>query len=131
MRYTPLGTLELLGIVFGSNGLFALITYMIQRYDSKKSGIKSLATKIDQLSESMAEMSAINARTHILRFSDELQDGVRHSQMYFRQVMEDIDTYNKFCEGHQSFRNSYTMASQQYIRDTYQRLLDKGEFKHE
>lgn len=117
--------------IIGSNALFAFLTYLIQRHDSKKSGIERIADKIDSLEGKMDENSAILARTHILRFSDELQNGVAHSQEYFHQQMDDIDTYDEFCEKHPTFRNSYTTLAQAHIKETYKTLLAKGEFKHE
>jgi hypothetical protein len=119
----------LVGVVLGSNGLFALITYLIQRNDSKRNGIAAMIRKIDELSNKVDENSAVLARTHILRFSDELQNGIDHSQEYLRQQMDDCDTYDKFCEAHPQFKNSYTVAAERHIKDTYQRLLDKGEFR--
>jgi hypothetical protein len=122
-----LGTI--IGLVLGSNGFFALITFLIQRHDSRRNGIEKVMEKIDALSNKVDENSAVLARTHILRFSDELQNGIDHSQEYFRQQMDDCDTYDSFCESHPQFKNSYTVAAEKHIKDTYQRLLDKGEFK--
>lgn len=119
----------ILGIVLGSNGLFALITYLIQRHDSRRNGIEKVMEKIDALSNKVDENSAVLARTHILRFSDELQNGIDHSQEYFRQQMDDCDTYDEYCREHPQFKNSYTVAAEKHIKCTYQRLLDKGEFK--
>jgi hypothetical protein len=121
----------LIGVVLGSNGLFALLTYLIQRHDSRKNGIAAIVEKIDALSNKVDENSAVLARTHILRFSDELQNGIVHSQEYFRQQMDDCDTYDSFCDEHPQFKNSFTVAAERHIKDTYQRLLDKGSFGHE
>lgn len=129
MGEKPLELGTVIGVVLGSNGLFALITFLIQRYDSKKNGIEKIMEKIDALSNKVDENSAVLARTHILRFSDELQNGIDHSQEYFRQQMDDCDTYDDYCSEHPNFKNSYTVAAEKHIKDTYQRLLDKGEFK--
>lgn len=119
----------LIAAIIGSNGLFALLTYLIQRHDSKRSGIEHIASKIDNLEKKVDENSAILARTHILRFSDELQNGVSHSQEYFHQQMDDCDTYDEYCAMHPGFKNSYTTLAEAHIKDTYKRLLEKGEFK--
>ena len=119
----------LIGVVLGSNGLFALLTYLIQRHDSKKNGIAAVIEKVDALSNKVDENAAVLARTHILRFSDELQNGIVHSQEYFHQQMDDCDTYDKYCNGHPQFKNSYTVAAESHIKTTYQNLLAKGEFK--
>ena len=36
----------IIGVVLGSNGLFALITYLIQRHDSKRNGIEKVMEKV-------------------------------------------------------------------------------------
>ena len=119
----------LIGVVLGSNGLFALLTYLIQRHDSRNNGIAAVIEKVDALSNKVDEHAAVLARTHILRFSDELQNGIVHSQEYFHQQMDDCDTYDKYCNGHPQFKNSYTVAAESHIKTTYQNLLAKGEFK--
>lgn len=117
--------------IIGSNALFAFLTYLIQRRDSQKNGIDRIAKQIEKLEQKVDENSAVLARTHILRFSDELQNGVTHSQEYFRQQMDDCDTYDDFCTAHPEFKNSYTILAEQHIKETYKHLLEKGEFKHE
>ena len=115
--------------IIGSSGLFSLIVFLIQRHDDKRNGIGKLMEKIDKLSDKVEENQAILARTHILRFSDEIQNGIAHSQEYYHQQMDDCDTYEKFCKKNPAFKNSYTSAAERHIKETYQRLLDKGEFK--
>ncbi|MBR3330708.1 MAG: hypothetical protein IKG25_05755 [Mogibacterium sp.] len=117
--------------IIGSNGIFALITLLIQRHDSKKNGVKRISEQLAELYDKVDENAAVLARTHILRFSDELQNGIVHSQEYFRQQMDDCDTYDKYCDKHPEFKNSYTILAEQHIKTTYQHLLEKGEFKHD
>ena len=124
-------TSAIIGAIVGSNGLFALITFLLQRHDSKKNGFRKLSEQVEKLSQKVDENSAVLARTHILRFSDELQNGITHSQEYFRQQMDDCDTYDAYCRDHKDFQNSYTVLAEQHIKETYRRLLEKGEFKHE
>lgn len=124
-------TSAILTAIVGSNGLFALITFLLQRHDNKKNGFSKLSEQVTELSNKVDENSAILARTHILRFSDELQNGMVHSQEYFRQQMDDCDTYDEYCRLHPEFKNSYTLLAEQHIKDTYAKLLQKGEFKHD
>ena len=124
-------TATIISAIIGSNGLFALLTFLLQRHDNKKNGIQKISEQLTELSDRVAENAALLARTHILRFSDELQNGVVHSQEYFRQQMDDCDTYDQYCAQHPEFKNSYTVLAEQHIKTTYQRLLEKGEFKHE
>lgn len=124
-------TATIIGAIVGSNGLFALLTFLLQRHDSKKNGIQKMNEQLAALNSKVDENAAVLARTHILRFSDELQNGIIHSQEYFRQQMDDCDTYDKYCAANPGFQNSYTVLAEEHIKETYRHLLDKGEFKHD
>lgn len=118
----------LIGAVFASSGFWAFIQFLINRYDGSRTELRRIAEQVAKLNEKVDANSAVLARTHILRFDDELLNGVSHSQEYFRQQMDDIDTYEDFCTHHPEFRNSYTTIASEHIRDTYKKLLDKREF---
>lgn len=123
--------ISIITAIIGSNGLFSLLLYIFQKIDSKRNGVTKISEQLSDLSDKVDENAAVLARTHILRFSDELQNGIVHSQEYFRQQMDDCDTYDKYCEKHPEFKNSYTILAEQHIKTTYQHLLEKGEFKHD
>lgn len=123
--------ISIITAIIGSNGLFSLLLYIFQKIDSKRNGVTKISEQLSDLSDKVDENAAVLARTHILRFSDELQNGIVHSQEYFRQQMDDCDTYDKYCDKHPEFKNSYTVLAEQHIKTTYQHLLEKGEFKHE
>ena len=123
--------ISIITAIIGSNGLFSLLLYIFQKIDSKRNGVTKISEQLSDLSDKVDENAAVLARTHILRFSDELQNGIVHSQEYFRQQMDDCDTYDKYCDKHPEFKNSYTILAEHHIKTTYQHLLEKGEFKHE
>ena len=117
--------------IFASSGFWALVQYLINRNDGTKKELQSISAQVAALAEKVDSNSAVLARTHILRFDDELLNGVQHSKEYFRQQMDDIDTYEDFCKNHPEFRNSYTTIASEHIRDTYKHLLEKHEFGRE
>ena len=120
--------------ILGSGALFTFIQFLIQRHDTKKNieakmdaNQQELSKKIDnvsgevkEVSEQLAEHKAVLARTHILRFADELRTGT-HSREYFEQQLQDIDTYDKYCETHPNFANGLTRMASQFIKDEYRR----------
>ena len=108
--------------VIGSNALFSFVQFLVTRADNKK----NIEKKIDKLSEKVDENAAILARTHILRFSDEIKNGVIHSREYWRQQLDDCDLYARFCESHPNFKNSYTETADEHIRETYKDLVKQG-----
>lgn len=117
--------------VFASSGFWAFIQYLINHHDGTRKELQAISAQVARLAEKVDSNAAVLARTHILRFDDELLNGVVHSQEYFRQQMDDIDTYEDFCKAHPDFRNSYTTIASEHIRDTYKKLLEKREFSVE
>lgn len=116
--------------LLGSTAIWQSVTWFIDRYDKRKKSnedimkeVKMVSCKVDDLALKVDENQAILSRTHILRFSDEIRNGVVHSNDYWRQQMQDCDTYERFCEDHPDFRNNYTEMANKYIKDTYENLL--------
>ena len=109
--------LKIAGLVLGSGALFSFLQFIIQRYDNKK----GMQKQIDKIYDRMDERDAIQARTHILRFNDELENGMKHSKDYFRQQIQDIDTYEEYCRTHPDFANGLTVMASKYIKSEYER----------
>ena len=135
------GLKDIVITIIASGAVFSFIQFLIQRYDTKK----GLEKKIDEVQETMtnevgevrkdvcgvrndlAEHKATLARTHILRFADELHNGTVHSEEYFKQQILDIDTYNAYCEQHPEFANGLTRMSSEFIKEEYRkRYLQNG-----
>ena len=121
--------------VIGSNGLWALLQSRFARKDAKEDktdkvivAITDLRKQVEGIGDRVDRNAAVLARTHILRFNDELINGVQHSQEYFRQQLQDIDTYESYCRSHPDFQNSYAVMAVDNIRDTYRHLMEKGDF---
>ena len=119
--------------VIGSASIWQFITFLIDRFDKKKKSNEDIVKEINNVKDSVNcladkvdQNQAVLARTHILRFSDELRNGVHHSEEYFRQQLQDCDTYERFCVDHPEFKNSYTELANKNIKDTYDRLLHEG-----
>lgn len=120
--------------VLGSK-IWDLISARLKRRDEKDDkkdavleAIKGIRMDITKISEKVDENAAVLARTHILRFNDELINGVDHTQEYFRQQLQDIDTYERYCDQHPGFKNTYATMAINNIKSTYDRLLQKGAF---
>lgn len=122
--------ISVLAAILGSSGVWTFVQYKIEKKDKDNDRIDKVIEQIGKLSEKIDGNQAVLARTHILRFDDELMNGMDHSQEYFRQQLEDIDTYEAYCDSHPDFKNSYAVLAIEHIRHTYQALLEKHEFKH-
>lgn len=108
---------DIIVAVVCSGAFFSFAQFLLTRFDTKK-GIEK---KVDMLAEQLAEHKATLARTHILRFADELRNGTKHSDEYFRQQILDIDTYNNYCDTHPDFANGLTRMASEYIREEYRK----------
>lgn len=120
---------NLITILVGG-GLFAFVEYLIKRHDDKHSVTKDILKAIAQtneelgkLKDSIQEDKAVNARTRILRFTDELYNDVKHTREYFEQILDDTEYYNKYCDAHPDFRNGRTKNACEYINSEYIRLF--------
>ena len=121
-----LNYLPIIVAVIGSNALFGflqfIIQFLVQRNDMRQSfgkGLEDLNAKVDR-------NQAILARTHILRFADDLRNGVHHSEEYFRQQMLDCDTYDAYCREHPDFSNGLTVIASKYIKDEFIKHYTEG-----
>ena len=112
--------------IIGSGALFSFIQFLIALFFSRKDKSKEIEKKIDNLADKVDRNQAVLARTHILRFSDELKNGIEHSAEYFRQQLDDCDTYDAFCRSHPDFKNSYTEIANKHIKETFERLTKEG-----
>ena len=86
--------------------------------------ISNMEKKIDLLERA----DIISSRVRILRLSDEIRHGDKHSQEMFDQVLADIDTYDKYCDKHQDFKNNKTVAAKQKILEVYSNCIDNNDF---
>ena len=121
-----LNYLPIIVAVIGSNALFGflqfIIQFLVQRNDMRQSfgkGLEELNAKVDR-------NQAVLARTHILRFADDLRNGVHHSEEYFRQQMLDCDTYDAYCREHPDFSNGLTVIASKFIKDEFIKHYTEG-----
>ena len=126
--------MDILKILIGG-GLLAFIQWAFDKwsdYRGKKNktvlALEQIKEKIDKIQDTIDEREAVLARTHILRFNDELYNGIRHSKEYFDQTLEDIGTYNSFCDTHKDFKNERTVMAIENIKETYKKLHDEHKF---
>ena len=110
--------------------VMSVASILIGRHDSNNDKTKDILEAIEQIqkdiskiSEDASEREAIRSRISILRFNDELYNGIHHSQEYFMQVLDDIELYSTFCSDHPKFANGRTKAAAEHIKDEYDRLF--------
>ena len=112
-----------------ASAIWDFIKFLVNRKDGEKKELKGIKSAIETLSDKVDRNQAILARTHILRFDDELINGIDHSKEYFSQQLQDIDTYEAYCKLHPDFKNNYAVIASEHIKKVYVELLDKGEWR--
>lgn len=120
---------ELVIAIIGSGAVFGFLQFIIQFLVTRNDMKMNFGKKLDDLNAKVDRNQAVLARTHILRFADDLRNGVHHSEEYFRQQMLDCDTYDRYCEEHPDFSNGLTIIASKYIKDKFTELYtsEKGD----
>ena len=120
--------ITVIAAVLASGGLWGFVQYLISRKDKTTEKIDKIMEIVTEVSNRVDTTNATNARTRILRFDDELINGVHHSREYFQQTLEEIDTYEEYCDRHPKYRNNACTLAIEHIRRVYTKLLDEGGF---
>lgn len=120
----------MIGSALIGGGLLAFVQFLISRHDKKNDRFEEILEMMADIKKEVQEIKkdasrdgAIRSRTSILRFQDELYNDIKHSREYFDQVLDDIETYEKFCRETPDFQNGRTKAAAQYIREERDRLF--------
>lgn len=124
----------IIGFLLGGSFL-GFIEFLLRRYDNKHDRFESIVKEIANIRQDLKRVEekgdkreAIASRVRILRFSDELQDGRRHSKDSFDQVLSDITEYEHYCAEHPLFKNNQTEATVSHIKRCYAERLERRDF---
>lgn len=127
--------IETLVIALIGGGIVGFIQFLIQRHDNKNSKMESIIKSIEELRKINKEQDekndkrhAVSMRVRILRFRDEMLAGEDHTHDSFRQVLTDIDGYEKYCSDHPEFKNNQTEMTIEHIKHNYQIRLEDNDF---
>ena len=80
------------------------------------------------LNEKMEANEAKTARYRILRFDDEIRHKTRHSKEHFDQIIEDVDTYERYCRDHPRFPNGKAVSAIDNVKRTYEKCKAENSF---
>ena len=90
--------------------------------------VNVLDAAIKSLKAEFSENVAIDCRTRILRFGDEVLHGTKHTKDHFEEILRDIKKYNLYCEQHPEFENNVTELTSMRIKEIYQNCLKHNDF---
>ena len=98
------------------------------RIDRLEEKVEEISNKQEKTDAKAAEQEAINCRIRILRFSDEIRRGLKHSQESFDQTLLDVTTYEKYCKEHPDFENQKAVRACERVKKEYDRCMDEDDF---
>ena len=90
--------------------------------------VKKLANEVDILKKEEELERARQARQRILRFNDEILFNKRHSKEHFDEILDDIDTYEDYCDAHEDYENNKAVLAISTIREVYKECLRDHDF---
>lgn len=123
-----IGILSFVGALVASGGATAVVQHHLEKKGKKAKDFETLNSKVDTLQESVGKLDAKidmneaqTARTQILRFADELYNGVLHTKEHFNEVLDTCGRYNAYCAEHPEFKNMRTVNAQERINEVYKK----------
>ena len=127
------GVFSLLGIVV--TVIPTIIANRKKTQESIKQTTEAMENRIDKLQTSYdahvkdyEAAKASSQRYRILRFYDEVCEDRKHSESHFEDILDDIDSYEQYCEQHREYKNNRGHVAMKYIQDTYAKVKAKGGF---
>lgn len=93
-----------------------------------KEEFQGLKKDFKDLDTNVSEERAMCSRYRIIRFSDEIFMGEKHSQDHFDQIFVDIDIYEAYCATHKDFKNNKGQRAVQNVKQQYDRCMKNHDF---
>lgn len=110
--------------------LLAYIARQVSRFASQRDAHAEadarINEKLDNIARRQDEYEMRNARYRIIRFDDEENHGMHHSEDHYEQMMDDLDIYKTYCDAHPEFKNHRGQSAMQRILDRANRMCMNG-----
>lgn len=102
---------------------------VIKELGEVKQSQDELWKALNQSNEQRERRDAIDCRTRIIRFGDELlHNTVEHSKEAFDVILTDITNYENYCKEHEDFPNNVAVMTIRHIKEVYQRCWELHKF---
>lgn len=121
---------EILGT---SGGILFVLSVLVQIAPIELNPWSALARYIgralnSEVLETIEKNEAKTARYRIIRFNDEIRHDVRHTEEHFNQIIDDIRTYENYCNSHPNFPNGKAVLSVSNIKKIYEKCISEDLF---
>lgn len=116
-------------------GIFALIAAHKANKREREKTDNAILKKLEELEKKLdthitedAESKADESRARILRFGDEVRQGILHTAEHWADILRDVDRYEDYCFGHPSYENNRAVTTIEFLKDIYSKHLMKNDF---
>ena len=116
-------------------GIFALIAAHKANKREREKTDNAILKKLEELEKKLdthitedAESKADESRARILRFGDEVRQGILHTAEHWADILRDVDRYEDYCIGHPSYENNRAVTTIEFLKDIYSKHLMKNDF---
>ena len=120
-------------ILTTSGGILFALSILVQIAPIEFNPWSALASYIGhalnrEVLETIEKNEAKTARYRIIRFNDEIRHDVRHTEEHFNQIIDDIKTYENYCNSHPNFPNGKAVFSVSNIKKIYEKCISENLF---
>ena len=96
--------------------------------DQDQKHYEELKRRDDEQDEKRQLRIALDSRRRILRASDEIRQGVKHSEEFFNDILDDMTLYDNYCDENPKFKNHRAVSAEETIRKAHRHCIDHNDF---
>lgn len=100
----------------------------LDKLDDMEKKINRIEERDISQDAALQQEKAKAARRRILRCSDEIRSGIKHSEEFFNDVMDDITFYKQYCRENPKFENERAVMAIRLIEQTYEKCHKNNNF---
>lgn len=137
-KYIPWKPLTWIANAIGraiNNDMYIQISSISDTLSKNTQKLETLRNDMQQMNvDTLAreqKMQAEDARRRIIKFTEELTRGEKHSKEAFDDALEDCDKYTKYYDAHPEIKNGVARHAVKYINDCYDAFLANNDFLDE
>lgn len=97
-------------------------------FESLDEKVTNIQDELTKLQDGIEQEKADQARYRILRFSDEILQGKRHTQEHFNQILQMITDYERYANSHPNYPNGQAVAAIRNIKNVNQKCFEEDSF---
>lgn len=117
------------------SGVVVLLQQIFSHRASKRKDREAIIEKLVEIEKKLddhieydEQCKADASRLRILRFADEVKNGVRHTEEHWNELLSCIDNYERYSSTHPNYPNNKAIKSIEFLKDVYATILEQNDF---